>query len=143
MAKKVTVKFKKLAENAVIPTKGTPDSAGFDLTATSRTFTGGKWVYGTGIAMEIPKGYVGLAFPRSSVSNKNMSLANSVGVIDSDYRGEITAKFRPDADYPVVYNVGERIAQIIIIPYPEVEFEEVEELSDTDRGTGGYGSTGK
>ncbi len=143
MAKKVTVKFKKLTENAVIPTKGTIDSAGFDLTATSRMFIGGKWVYGTGIAMEIPKGYVGLAFPRSSVSNKNMGLVNSVGVIDSDYRGEIKAKFRPDADYPVLYEVGDRIAQIVIIPYPEIEFEEVDELSDTDRGTGGYGSTGK
>jgi dUTP pyrophosphatase len=97
--------------------------------------------YNTGLAIEIPEGHVGLLFPRSSISKTVLSLANSVGVIDSGYRGSIMFKFR----YPeegMVYDVGDRVGQIIIMPYPTIEFEETEELSSTERGQGGFGSTG-
>ena len=87
---------------------------------------------------------MGLVFPRSSIVRKDMSLANAVGVVDSNYRGEVTGRFRLAGmlEFPK-YGVGERFAQMIIMPYPEVEFVESEELSETDRGAGGYGSTGK
>lgn len=147
------IRFKKLSPNAVIPTKAHPTDAGFDLTATSiKSDIHGALVYGTGIAVEIPDGYVGLVFPRSSIAKKDMILTNSVGVIDSGYRGEIMAKFKPVDRFPTsvkhydsrisYYATGDRIAQLIIMPYPEIEFEEADELSDSDRGTGGYGSTG-
>lgn len=129
-----------------MPTKAHATDAGFDLTATSREIdTVGNFVYGTGIAVEIPEGYVGLVFPRSSIAKKTLILTNSVGVIDSGYRGEIMAKFSDNklSARGEVYEVGERIAQLIILPYPQIEFEEVAELSDSDRGVGGYGSTGK
>jgi len=138
------VNIKKLSENAVIPTYGKPGDAGMDLTCISE-----KWeednsmvTYDTGIAMEIPEGYVGLVFPRSSISKTSLILSNSVGVIDSGYRGSIMFKFR----YPeegMIYEVGERVGQIIIVPYPQITFNEVQELSSTDRGEGGFGSTGK
>ncbi len=157
------VKIKKLSENAVMPTKAHASDAGFDLVATSREIDDmGNIVYGTGLAFEIPEGYAGFIFPRSSISKTNIALTNAVGVVDSHYRGEVTAKFKPvpmvneqtdtkgnklliqDGDEAVyAYAVGERIAQLIIMPYPEIEFEEADKLSDTDRGTGGYGSTGK
>lgn len=145
------IKIKKLHPDAVIPLYAKPGDAGMDLYATSAVCCDNKWHVGFGIAMEIPKGYVGLIFPRSSVCKKDLSLTNCVGVIDSGYRGEISAVFRFEPFYRDcgtntnmrVYNVGERAAQIIIMPYPEVEFEEAEELSETERGTGGYGSTGK
>lgn len=138
------VRFKKLTPAAAAPYKAHPTDAGFDLTATSKCIDREcNTVYGTGIAVEIPEGHVGLLFPRSSINKKNLLLSNSVGVIDSHYRGEITAKFKRTAPYTAEYNVGERIAQLIIIPYPEVEFEEAGALTDTDRGTVGYGSTGK
>jgi dUTP pyrophosphatase len=93
--------------------------------------------------MEIPKNYVGLIFPRSSVRNKDLILSNCVGVIDSGYRGEIQATFKKtDGLDSIKYNIGDRGAQIIILPYPQVNFKEVEELSDTERGSGGFGSTG-
>lgn len=202
------IKFVKLLENAVMPTKAHPTDAGFDLTATSREFDEhGAVVYGTGIAVEIPAGYVGLVFPRSSVSKLDLSMANAVGVIDAGYRGEITVKFKPallyvdnvrsgrnvcgtNADDHIgtvqtdpdtqsvtahgldsvffgnepfnktgraqtvdfhtirqtlnfrIYNEGERCAQIIIMPIPYIEFEEVEILNDGERGANGYGSTG-
>jgi dUTP pyrophosphatase len=99
--------------------------------------------YGFGIAMEIPKNYVGLIFPRSSVRNKDLILSNCVGVIDSGYRGEIQSTFKKtDGLDSIKYNIGDRGAQIIILPYPQVNFKEVEELSDTERGSGGFGSTG-
>ena len=136
------VKIKKLVENAVIPQYAKEGDAGLDLVATSITQDDyGNIVYGTGIAIEIPKGYVGLVFPRSSNAKTNLYLTNSVGVIDSGYRGEIMAKFRKGGS--TTYKVGDRIAQLIIMPYPEVDFEEVDELSDSDRGVGGYGSTGR
>ena len=98
------------------------------------------YVYGTGIAVEIPKGYVGLLFPRSSVRKYALSMSNCVGVIDSDYRGEIMATFRLTNPYQgKVYNVGDKCCQLIIVPAPEFEIEEVAELSDTERGTKGHG----
>jgi dUTP pyrophosphatase len=160
------VKIKKLNDNAVLPHKAHPSDAGFDLVATSMSVDNmGNIVYGTGLAFEIPEGYVGLLFPRSSISRKDLSLANAVGVVDSHYRGEVTFKFKAtwrawqndsikyglkclrntlDAShYMDVYELGDRIGQLIIMPYPEIEFEEVDELSSTDRGEGGFGSTGK
>ena len=104
-------------------------------------FEDGMLHYGTGVAVEIPHGYVGFVFPRSSIANTHLTLSNSVGVIDSGYRGEIKAKFRKGGTRG--YNVGDRIAQLIIMPYPEVTFVEVDELSDSDRGEGGYGSSGR
>lgn len=136
------VKFKKLHPNAVTPKYAKFGDAGMDLTATSRWNEGSNVCYGTGIAMEIPQGYVGLVFPRSSVAKKEMLLSNCVGVIDSGYRGEITAKFKTTNSGSHLYEVGERICQIIILPYPEIEFDEVETLSETERGDGGYGSSG-
>lgn len=138
------IRFKKLHQDAQQPKKAHNTDAGFDLTATSIHVNGSLVEYGTGIAVEIPEGYVGLVFPRSSICKKTIHLTNSVGVIDSGYRGEVMAKFRLDAlDEPIsIYNVGERIAQLIIMPIPSVTFQEAEELSDSDRGTGGYGSTG-
>lgn len=139
------VRFKKLMPEAVIPTKVHPTDAGFDLTCISVKLDADHNCvsYGTGIAMEIPDGYVGLIFPRSSVYKKDLALSNSVGVIDSCYRGEITFKFKMLQPFAYKYEIGERIGQLIIMPYPEIEFEEADELSDSDRGTGGYGSTGK
>lgn len=142
------VKIKKLNENAVVPTKAHATDAGFDLYCTSKEVDWDKRqiICHTGLAFEIPVGFVGLLFPRSSVSNKPLIMANSVGVIDSCYRGEVTAKFNiTDMRQSGMnhYQVGNKVAQIIIIPYPEIEFEEAEELSETDRGTGGYGSTGR
>lgn len=137
------VKVKKLVENAVIPRYAKSGDAGLDLTATSVEIKDDKVTYGCGLAIEIPKGYVGLLFPRSSNSKKDLLLTNSVGVIDSGYRGEVTAVFKKIEYLAKMYEVGERFAQLVILPYPEIELEEAEELSATERGTGGYGSTGK
>lgn len=138
------VKFKKLVEGAKAPYQGTVGSAGFDLTAIGiDDMENGYLRYHTGLAVEIPVGYVGLVFPRSSVFKTGMLLSNCVGVIDSDYRGEITAVFTIGDDVDTEYKVGDRICQLIIMPYPEIEFEETEELTETKRGIGGYGSTGR
>ena len=115
-----------------------------DLTAVSIDFD--EWehlTYHTGLSIEIPEGYVGLLFPRSSVYKTGQFLTNSVGVIDSGYRGEIMLKYTRDTHSDKkAYRPGDRVGQIIILPYPKVEFEEVESLSQTERGSGGYGSTG-
>ena len=145
---KMKVRIKKLNDNAVMPTKAHATDAGFDLYCTSTEVNWGtrKLTCHTGLAFEIPDGYVGLIFPRSSVSNKPLMMANSVGVIDSGYRGEVTAKFNitgMNEIYANNYQVGDKIAQMIIIPYPEIEFEETDSLSESDRGTGGYGTTGR
>ena len=172
------VKIKKLSDDAVIPSYSKVGDAGLGLVATSRIFDKyGNVEYGTGLAMEIPEGYVGLLFPRSSISKQDLSLANAVGVLDSGYRGEIKFKFKPTLSYmdfgttedihgigkesdtfdyvgiagdiqkdsieASIYEVGDRIGQLIIMPYPNIEFEEVDELSSTNRGEGGFGSTGK
>jgi len=138
------VKIKKLHNNAVIPQYAKAGDAGMDLVATEVMDSYGFTVtYGTGLAMEIPEGYVGLVFPRSSIRKYDISLTNCVGVIDSGYRGEIQATFRKEAGIPSKrYEVGDKIAQMIILPYPTIEFVEVDELSDTERGTVGFGSTG-
>ena len=135
----VNIKIKKLHKDAVIPTKAHATDAGYDLYAASTSVDKNyNVVYGTGIAVEIPAGYVGLVFPRSSIASKDIMLSNSVGVIDSGYRGEVMAKFKRVTGEFDSYQVGDRIAQLIIIPYPEAD-----ELTDSDRGIGGYGSTGK
>jgi dUTP pyrophosphatase len=138
------VKFKKLHENAVLPTYAKPGDAGLDLTAVSKQWSGIQFVYGTGIAVEIPEGYVGLIFPRSSVYKYELALSNSVGVVDSGYRGEIQFIFNPTTNnvIPKNYNVGDRIGQLVIIPYPTVIPEWSEELTETARGSGGFGSSG-
>ena len=137
------VKIKKLHPNAVIPSYAKDGDAGMDLTAVSIAYDkNGNVVYGTGLAFEIPDGYVGLLFPRSSNTKKDLVLMNSVGVLDSGYRGEVTFKFRPLKKPSIGYEKGDRIGQIIIMPYPYIEFEEADELSKTERGANGYGSTG-
>lgn len=167
------VKIKKLHPLAVIPTYATEDSAGMDLTVVSWEFDKyGNKVYHTGLAFEIPKGYAGFIFPRSSNAKKNLWLTNSVGVIDADYRGEVTLKFKTSiraisslwtrlkifikkslAEKDVCnvtniwdnedYQIGDKCGQLVIMPFPKIEFKEVDELSQTSRGNGGYGSTGR
>jgi len=141
----VMVKVKKLDTNAVIPSYSKIGDAGMDLTITREIEnTSFSVSYGFGIAMEIPKGYVGLVFPRSSVRNQDLILSNCVGVIDSGYRGELQATFKKTNGLDSFkYNTGERGAQIIILPYPQVFMTEVPELSNSERGEGGFGSTGK
>lgn len=171
MQEKLKIRIKKLSKNSVLPTYSKDGDAGMDLVATSEYYDeNGNIVYGTGLSFEIPKGYVGLLFPRSSNANKQILLSNSVGVIDSGYRGEVTLKFKSTVRvitfgslmnliynffkripkkisvknyYGDAYKVGDRVGQIIILPYPQIEFEEAEELSETERNTGGFGSTGK
>ena len=139
------IKVKRLNELAMLPRKAHLTDAGFDLYATSKTYDeDGNVVYGCGLAFEIPEGCMGLVFPRSSNANKLLLLSNSVGVIDAGYRGEVTAKFK--RLYPISrgeYAIGERFAQLIVMPIPAAEFEEAEELSESERGVGGYGSSGK
>lgn len=142
------VKFKKLSEKARTPNRAHKGDAGYDLTTSHITTEVGEdaklvIVYHTDIAVEIPEGYVGLIFPRSSIFKKSLTLTNSVGVVDSGYRGEIMCKFKTNTDVvPSVYKEGERFAQLVIVPYLAVNFEEVTELSEGDRGTNGHGSTG-
>ena len=139
------INIKKLVPEAVIPSYAKPGDAGMDLVATSIGIDEyNNTVYGTGIAIEIPDGYVGLIFPRSSNAKTDLYLTNHVGVIDSGYRGEIMFKFRATrTTFPKEYKVGDRVGQIIILPYPQVAFIETDELSSTERGEGGFGSTGK
>lgn len=141
----INVKVKKLDPNAVVPSYSKVGDAGMDLTITNiKENTSFSITYGFGIAMEIPKGYVGLVFPRSSVRNQDLILSNCVGVIDSGYRGELQATFKKTQGLDSIsYNVGERGAQIMILPYPQINMIESDELSETDRGYGGFGSTGK
>ena len=164
------VKIKKLHPDAVIPTYAYKGDAGMDLVAVDRIISTDNDAqadyieYKTGLAFEIPEGYVGLLFPRSSNSKKDLTLANSVGIIDSHFRGEVTFRYKVDATYDrivsefsnkivledkgddqftqLIYDVGDRVGQLIIIPYPHIEFEEVEELSETERGAMGFGSSG-
>lgn len=158
------VKIKKLVPEAIIPTYAKPGDAGMDLIAISINDNSDYIEYGTGLAIEIPEGYVGLIFPRSSNSKKDLLLCNSVGVIDSGYRGEIKLRYKriinPSEEKTNIlqnfftdssnliyeiecYEIGDKVGQIMILPIPFVEFMETEELSQTDRGDGGFGSTGK
>lgn len=139
------VKIKKKHTDAVTPEYKTEGAACLDLVAVDASFTPGMpYVeYDTGIALEIPEGYVGLIYPRSSVSDRGLTLCNSTGIIDSDYRGSIKFRFYNMNEWCDFYDIGDRIGQIMIVPYPRIEFEESYELGDTERGTGGYGSTGQ
>lgn len=142
------VAVKKLDEKAVVPKYATEFSAGADLYALSDTETSflpneTKIVH-TGIALEIPEGYVGLIYARSGLATKRgLAPANKVGVIDADYRGEIMVALFNQTQEVQKIEAGERIAQIVIAPFLKAEFEETNELSDTVRGEGGFGSTGK
>jgi dUTP pyrophosphatase len=138
------LKIKKLSDKAVIPFYATPGAAGMDLTATEIEVHGGQMTYYTGLAVEIPKHYVGLLFPRSSVYKMDQSLANCVGVIDSDYRGEIMLRYRDlNRDSDKFYLPGDRVGQLVILALPFIQIEDATELSETDRGDGAFGSTGR
>lgn len=153
MSNEITVAMKKLSDDAVIPTRGTAGAAGYDLTAVKVVVNWDKddgtlMTCHSGLAVAIPEGHVGLLFPRSSVCKIGLQLTNGVGVVDSDFRGEITAVFRcvggdgsgkPDQSY----KPGDRFAQLIVIPVPSLAFALSDKpLPETARGTGGYGSTG-
>lgn len=138
------IQFKKLVPEAQKPKFGKPGDAGADLVATSVKLNTNQVIYGTGIAVEIPEGMVGLVFPRSSIRNYDLAMSNSVGVIDSGYRGEIMVTFnvKNPSEPQEIYTEGDRIAQLVIVPVPLIQYTEVEELSETQRGTDGHGSTG-
>lgn len=142
------LKFKRLEDNAILPIRGTKGAAGIDLTCTKIDTVINEanqlmLVYHTGLAVEIPAGYVGLLIPRSSIWKKSLWLTDNVGVIDSDYRGEIMAVMKATTDaIPAVYHKGERFCQLVIVPVPEYEITEVSELTPTERGDCGFGSTG-
>jgi len=141
------VKIKRLDEKAVMPTYATNGSAGLDLTAVRIGVEHSQdgvpvIVYDTQIAVEIPEGHVGLIFQRSSISKYSISMTNAVGVIDSDYRGPILLKYKVTTNStPVIYTEGERVGQLVIVPIPRIELIESSELTETERGEGGYGST--
>ena len=144
--KKLKIKFKKLSEHAKLPTKGSLDAACFDVYAASiKIERPNKMIIGLGFATEIPKGYKGVLAPRSGLSKTNWILGSSIGIIDADYRGEWTAMFKCLGEMiyqPLPFGVGDRCAQIYFEKIQDVEFVEVEELSSTERGDGGFGSTG-
>lgn len=143
---KYNVKIKKINENAIIPTYGSPFSAGADLysamddvTIAPHTTT----LIKTGLALELPVGFAGLIYARSGLASKRgLAPANKVGVIDCDYRGEVMVALHNHSESPQIVAKGERIAQLVITPYVVADFEEADELSETVRGEGGFGSTG-
>lgn len=142
------LKFKRLKDSAILPIKGTTGAAGLDLTCTDITTTFNEvgqllLEYHTDLAVEIPNGYCGLLIPRSSIYKKSLWLTDNVGVIDSDYRGEIKAIMKPTTDsVPSIYKQGERFCQLVIVPVPDITIVEASELSETERGENSYGSTG-
>lgn len=158
----VDVKFTKKAKKATMPVKAHATDAGFDMTAVSRTITDDYIEYDTGIAIAIPEGYVGLLFPRSSVSKYDLTLCNSVGCVDCGYSGNVKFRFKvtkPAYDLeiknhpwwskvikkpttPKIYQVGDKIGQLVIMKLPEINLVQVDSLDETDRGEGGFGSTG-
>lgn len=144
------IKIKKLYKDALLPVRGSEQSAGHDLYA----YLGGyenceiaphtTLMIGTGLSMEIPNGYFGAIFARSGLATKQgLRPANCVGVIDSDYRGEIKIALHNDTNVAKTIQANERVAQIVVLPYLNIEFKEVSDLTDTERGSGGFGSTGK
>lgn len=139
------VKIKKLSDQAVIPNYSNNGDACFDLVCTSYNPSENYIEYGTDLAFAIPFGYVGIIKPRSSVSKYNLIFSTS-GVIDSGYRGQVTVRFKHvsanNYNQDNIFQIGDRIAQMYILPYPQVQFQEVEELDITERGTGGHGSSG-
>lgn len=136
----LVIKVKKLSPEARLPKYAHPGDAAMDIYAISKNETEKFVEYGTGLAFELPVDHMLLLYPRSSVTNMDLMLANSVGVLDSGYRGELKLRFRKSGTND--YNVGDRIGQIIILPFPQVEFSEVTELSGSERGSGAFGSTG-
>ena len=143
----MSIKIKKLHPSAELPTFATPGAACFDIKTVAPGEVGacgGTHSFPTGLAFEIPQGHVMLVFSRSGHGFKNsITLVNCVGVIDSDYRGELMVKLRNDSALRFSFEPGDRIAQAMIVQLPSVQFVAVEELSDTQRGAGGFGSTGK
>jgi len=140
----VKIRFKRVHPDA-LPKRPRAGDAGFDLKAMIMSKDNEYYVeYDTGIAVEIPEGFVGLLFPRSSISKYNHDMANSVGVIDAGYRGTIKIRFRKldITEHDRFYKIGDKIAQLVIVPLPHVEFEEAKDLSHTDRDGAGFGSTG-
>lgn len=140
------VAIKKVTEEAIIPSFGSDGAAGFDFYSTNRVdiYPGEAKTVSTGIAMAIPEGLTLLLFSRSGLGFKNgLRLANCVGVIDSDYRGEIMAKIHNDSEYKYTVEKGERIVQGVLVPFISPKFVEVTSLDETARGEGGFGSTGK
>lgn len=139
--------FKRLDDKAIMPIRAHESDAGLDLTAVDITLEPNDCgqtvvVYHSGLAVEIPEGYVGFLFPRSSIAKKSIFMTNGVGVIDSGYRGEIMAKMHVTTDAaPAVYKIGEKFAQLIIMPLQSITIKEVVDLSDSERGEGGYGSS--
>lgn len=141
----LNIRCKKLHPEAVIPQYAKVGDAGMDLTAVEMVVRDdGRLEYNIGLAFEIPEGYVGYIFPRSSISNQDLLLTNSVGVIDSGYRGPVKAVFQGTKAQPRRYKPGERCCQIVVMPIPTMNFEDVGdgELTDSERGHGGFGSTG-
>ena len=150
----LNVKIQKLHKDAVIPKYETNGAVGMDLTAVSVEYDKyGNLVVGTGLAIQLPEGYYADLRPRSSISKYDLVLANSIGTVDADYTGELILKFKPSDYFAVnrddvygdgeIYKVGDRVAQLLILPYPKINFIEVEELDKTERGDKGFGSTGK
>lgn len=138
-ASPMNINYKRIRKNAKEPTYATDGSACMDLYACEDGDT--RWPTATGIVLEIPTGYAGMIYSRSGHSNRGVRLANCVGVIDSDYRGEVIVKLTSDRGHPYSFRAGERIAQLMIIPVPQVKMVESEHVSDTVRGDGGFGST--
>lgn len=142
------LKFKRLSDKAILPIRAHKGDAGLDLTCTGigtvRNACNQLLLeYHTDLAVEIPEGYVGLLFPRSSIYKTSLTQSNAVGVIDSGYRGEIKVIFRNTTDViPAVFQEGERFCQLVIVPIPEITITEVAELSESERDTNGFGSTG-
>lgn len=140
--------FKKMRDNAILPTRGDGEAAGIDLYACVDPYEaikpGDTKMIPTGVACEFPTGYFGLMFPRSSVGVKrHLVLANTAGVIDYSYNGEIMMAFTNVGDETQVINPGERLAQLILLPYVTYDIIETDTLTETDRGEGGFGSTGR
>lgn len=139
------IKIKKLNKNVQLPKQGTQGAAGMDfyLPQPVRFWPKRSKKVPLGVAVEIPKGYVMLLIPRSSTWKTPLRMPNSIGVIDSDYRGEVCALLRNTSIFATKADIGERLVQGVIVPVPEAQIQEVEELSETSRGVGGFGSTGK
>lgn len=136
------IKMKKLHPEAVLPTYSRQGDGALDITAVGITKdTNGYIEYATGLAVEIPLDYVGLLFPRSSISDRGLMLCNSVGVLDSGFRGEFTFRFRRNPPLSAPYAPGDRIGQLLIIPIPTITPMWADTLSKTERGEEGYGST--
>ena len=144
------VKVKILDKNieTTLPKYSRDGDCALDLVATSVSESFDFIEYGTNIAIKIPEGYVGIIAPRSSISKYDLSLCNSIGVIDQNYVGELKLRFKPNKDYserrgfPIYYNIGDRIGQLLIVPIPKIELDLVEDLGETNRGSNGFGSSG-